>query len=283
MKLQLHIHPILWLFALTAILTGTLAEFLIIFFIVIVHELGHYFAAKRYGWRIRKINLWVFGGVMETEEHSTKPMKEEAWIVAAGPLQHLWIYALLFICTGYSFVPASLIEIGLLYNTTILAFNLLPIWPLDGGKMTFLLLSNFLPYKQAHTMTIVGSIVFSLVAAVSFLLFFPFTLSALMLAAFILWENRLEWKQRYYIFLRFLLKRYLKTTPEKTKIRPLIVNPDTRLLQVFFQFKRGQHHPVYVRQSAGISGLLEEKTCLHAYFKGRQHQLSAGELVNRTK
>ncbi|QTM99952.1 stage IV sporulation protein FB [Sediminibacillus dalangtanensis] len=280
---QLHIHPILWLFALTAVLTGTLAEFLIIFFIVIVHELGHYFTAKWYGWRIRKINLWVFGGVMETEEHSSRPIREEAWIVAAGPLQHLWIYALLFSCKEISVVPASLIEIGFLYNTTILLFNLLPIWPLDGGKMVFLLLSYFLPFKLAHTMTIVSSIAFSLFAAVSFVLFFPFTLSAVMLTGFILWENRLEWKQRYYIFLRFLLKRYLTATPEKPKIRPVTVAPSTRLLHVFFQFKRGQTHHIYVKPAKRDSDWLEEQTCLHAYFKMKQHQMSAGELLSRSK
>ncbi|SDK40684.1 stage IV sporulation protein FB [Sediminibacillus albus] len=276
---QLHIHPVLWFFAVTAVITGMLVEFVVIFLIVFIHELGHFAAARKFGWRIRRISLWVFGGVMETEEHSTKPMREEAWIIASGPLQHIWIYLLLLMFSKFEVLPQAVIQLGYLYNTTILLFNLLPIWPLDGGRIYFLMLSRFLPFRKAHSVTIISSIIFSAIGVFSFLIFYPFTLSTVMLAGFIIWENRLEWKQRYYIFIRFLVKRYM-AKQNKLKVRPLVVAPDTRLIDVFSKFKRAETHHIFVKQAGRTEGWMDEKVCLYAYFKINQYQASAGEIMH---
>src|SRR5699024_11983500 len=57
--------------------------------IVLFHELGHYGAAKFFKWRIKGIMLWIFGGVMDTDEHGNKPFHEDIIVTVAGPLQHL--------------------------------------------------------------------------------------------------------------------------------------------------------------------------------------------------
>src|SRR5699024_5502547 len=88
----------------------------------------------------------------------------------------------------------SIIEVALYYNTIILLFNLLPIWPLDGGKLLLLLFSTFLPYRKAHCTIIISSIVISLVLLLLQLLYFPFTLSTFLIILFILFENRTEWR-----------------------------------------------------------------------------------------
>lgn len=86
----------------------------------------------------------------ELEEHGNKSLKEELVVVIAGPIQHVWM-----MLVGYMLFEAGWLNADLYYffmwnNIIILAFNLLPIWPLDGGKVLFNILSYRFPYLQAH-------------------------------------------------------------------------------------------------------------------------------------
>ncbi|WP_226036542.1 M50 family metallopeptidase [Aquibacillus saliphilus] len=276
----IHIHPILWFFIFISIITGTFIELSVIFVIVVIHELGHYTMAKFFHWRIRRINLWVFGGVMETDEHGNKSIKEEVLIVLAGPIQHIWVHLFLLICSEYSLLSPSILTLALQFNATIFLFNLLPIWPLDGGKLLFLLNSLVLPYKKAHTLMIITSILCLVSAIIIVLLFHPFTLSTTLLVGFILWENRLEWKQRYYVFIRFLLRRYTDGVKVK-KIRPIIIAADAPLMNVFSQFRRNCSHHIHVQSNGhGKVNAAEEQEFLNAYFNFKQYQATAGEIVD---
>src|SRR5690625_342996 len=131
-------------------------ELSIILSIVFVHELGHYTMAKIFKWRIQSITLWVFGGVMDTEEHGSRSMFEELLVILAGPFQHLLIFFIVHFFLA-NILPLPVIELILFYNTMILFFNLLPIWPLDGGKLLFILLSYLLPFQRAYHYTIIFS------------------------------------------------------------------------------------------------------------------------------
>src|SRR5690625_4982829 len=134
---NIHLHPLLLLLILLSLLTGTFIQLFIILFIVLIHELGHYLAATYYKWRIDYIMLWVFGGVMKTDESSQRSIKEECIVTLAGPFQHIILF---FVLTGLS-VCQSFPELFLhqpLYNTEIiLLFTLFPIYPLVVEKFFF--------------------------------------------------------------------------------------------------------------------------------------------------
>ncbi|UFT97916.1 M50 family metallopeptidase [Radiobacillus kanasensis] len=274
----IHIHPILWLFAITAMVTGTFMELCLIFTIVIVHEFGHYLAAKSFHWRIRKISLWVFGGVMETEEHGNRSIKEELLVVLAGPIQHIWMYGFIGLMAYLNWWSPSVTDTALQYNTTILLFNLMPIWPLDGGKVLQLLSSTIKPYRAAHSLTIVCSVLFCLLFTVVVVSSNALPLSTAMLVIFILWENRLEWKQRNYLLFRFLLKRYSEK-PTLRKNSPVLVHGNETLFEIFKQFRRNRHHHIFVKQDGRERNWIDESTCLNAYFAFKQHQAKAKDLV----
>ncbi len=108
----IHIHPVLLVFIIISFLTGTFIELMIILGIVLIHELGHFMMASAFRWRIRGIILWVFGGVMDTDEHGTRPLHEEILVTIAGPLQHLFIYMLLLFLSGNQFAPSSMVEMA---------------------------------------------------------------------------------------------------------------------------------------------------------------------------
>ena len=54
--------------------------------------------ASYYSWRIPRIMLLPFGGMAEVDEHGNRPLKEEAFVILAGPIQHLWLFLLPFSC-----------------------------------------------------------------------------------------------------------------------------------------------------------------------------------------
>lgn len=274
----IRIHPIILLFIVISLFTGTFMELFIIMSIVFIHELGHYFMARYYKWRINYIMLWVFGGVLEVDEHGNKPLREDVLVTIAGPLQHIFIYIVWFFISSIQLLPESILDLIFYYNTAILLFNLLPIWPLDGGKLLFIFLSYRQPYKIAYNQTILYSLCFIGTILIVQFLFFPFTLSLFLIMIFLLMENRTEWKQRYYVFMRFLLKRYEGKTPVND-IQSLTLSHQATLMDVFCLFKREKKHPIYVEFPNKERMLIDEMDCLRSYFYKKEVNKSLGEVA----
>ncbi|MFC4558947.1 site-2 protease family protein [Virgibacillus kekensis] len=274
----IRIHPILLIFIIVSFLTGTFVELMIILGIVFFHELGHYMMAAAFQWRIRGIMLWVFGGVMDTDEYGTSPLHEELLVTIAGPFQHLFVYMGLWLLPVEQMLPSSIIELIFFYNTVILLFNLLPVWPLDGGKIVFLILSAILPYRKAYNYVILFSLCTCFIVLVVQFFVIQFTMSSFMLFLFLLIENRTDWKQRYYVFLRFLLQRYYGNTDLKG-IRSIEVSYDNKLIEVFTRFYRTKKHSIFVTYPDRTRLPIDEMDCLHSYFHKRQHQQSIGEIA----
>ena len=100
---------------------------------LILHELAHLFVAKNKGYSLKQIRLDIFGlsiSLMEDVEQ-----KDEFSVNIAGPLCNLIVCLMCF--SFYYFFPASIQVLNLfcLSNFTLAIFNLLPIYPLDGGKI----------------------------------------------------------------------------------------------------------------------------------------------------
>lgn len=107
---------------------------------LILHELSHSLVARSYGLKVGGITLFIFGGVAELEEEPHDP-KSEFQIAIAGPLMSLFLAALFY---GLSNLTASGAGIGLtaavfgylaLINLVLAVFNLIPAFPLDGGRV----------------------------------------------------------------------------------------------------------------------------------------------------
>lgn len=115
---------------------------LLLFLCVLLHEFGHALAGRRYGIRTPDITLLPIGGVARMESIPDKP-SQELVIALAGPAVNVGIVAILapvLIFTGGVFSgPATetrlLLHNLVLVNTGLLAFNLIPAFPMDGGRV----------------------------------------------------------------------------------------------------------------------------------------------------
>lgn len=118
---------------------GVLSSFLL-FGSVLIHELAHSIVAKRSGLQIRQITLFLFGGVSEMEEEPRNPTLELK-MSAAGPLTSLGlalISGLLWLSSrslGASALVQAPLEYTALVNGIVAAFNLIPAFPMDGGRV----------------------------------------------------------------------------------------------------------------------------------------------------
>ncbi len=119
---------------------------------ILLHEMGHAFAAKRSGIGIRTIRLWLFGGIAEMDQESPNPGTEFK-VAVAGPLVSLLIAIVLCVIgiqaagvndfrdalemriTASTTGPITMVAWLAAVNILVLGFNLLPAFPMDGGRI----------------------------------------------------------------------------------------------------------------------------------------------------
>jgi Zn-dependent protease len=131
---------------------------IVLFFVcVILHELGHSLTAKRYGINVPRIMLLPIGGMAEMDRIPRKP-SQELLITVAGPAVNFMLAALLLplvwrdLSSGEgisAYSPAGLLLQLCRANLIMGVFNLVPVFPMDGGRIFRALLAMKLPYLRA--------------------------------------------------------------------------------------------------------------------------------------
>jgi len=128
---------------------------LAIFAGVLAHELAHSVVARRSGIKIKNITLLIFGGVASMEEIPRKP-KLEIRMALAGPIMSVIIGVVVFVPTYFFISPESagpiiypfIYNFGLI-NLVLGFFNMLPAFPMDGGRVLRAMLAMRMPYLEA--------------------------------------------------------------------------------------------------------------------------------------
>ncbi|MFD1635137.1 M50 family metallopeptidase [Haloplanus ruber] len=140
-----------------------------LFLCVLLHEFGHSLVAMRYGYQIDSITLWLFGGVARFTE-MPENWKQEFTIAVAGPIVSVALGVLSYL--AFLVVPGSLppAKFVLAYlamtNVALAVFNMLPGFPMDGGRVLRALLARTRPHARATQIAAEVGKLFAVVLAI---------------------------------------------------------------------------------------------------------------------
>ena len=160
--------------------------------------------AKYYKWNFDKIVIYPFGGCTKFDEKINRPMKEELLILISGPSIQIILFLIIIVLSKYEILTYRNYLLFKNYHYTLLLFNLLPIYPLDGGRIMNIIMNYFLPFKKGNKIVILISIVF-----IISIMFLYRNLNFTLMGVLLLSEIILYFKRQNFLYNRLLLERYM--------------------------------------------------------------------------
>lgn len=282
-KINYFLMPIL----VFSFFANYLWQMLAVLLVVFLHEGVHCYVSYLNNIQVSEIQLFPFGGVVKAENELGIEPNKEVMIAIAGPLFNFAFFILLFFIKELYDYTSEGLDFLIRVNILIGSFNLLPIIPLDGGRVLRAILTHWLGLKKA-TMTAIQIgkgiciVIFTLGALLT-------TIDAeniyiLMLSVFLYYCLLQEKKMAYFLLIKEILRKK-KTLQDRgimnTKYLTVLETVDIKhLLQ---EFSSGKYHFITVLNEAGkILGTLSESEVLDG-MSVYGSKVSIGRLVKIIK
>lgn len=214
-----------------------------------IHEGAHIAIAVCCHYSVDKIIIYPFGLAANIMDIGFGNLQKETMIIVAGPLMHALFPSMFAFFHSMDWISTSFFSYLVMINGSILLFNLLPIYPLDGGRLVQVFFHCFLRFELAQKATFICSLL-SIGVVMQYQLL-P-GVEGYVILLFLLLQIYLMYKQRYYTKMRFLHYRYKHRCNY-----PIILNTKEDLY-------RGRYNIMCVKK-----GWLSEETWLNQMFKGR--------------
>ncbi|HLR64461.1 MAG TPA: site-2 protease family protein [Pseudogracilibacillus sp.] len=261
--MKIKIDYLFLLYVTGAFLLGFLLEMIICLVIIILHELGHLMAMRICNWKVDEFRLSIFGGSIQYEEEANRDMYEEWFVVIAGPFVHTLIYSISI--AMYPIYESDLIQMILFYNMIILIFNLLPIYPLDGGRMILLMFEHFLPIYYARKVVYMISICIVIMLGITLLIkqMIPLLFVLIILSFLHLNIKHLQYMMEHFTY--DLFKRRNSNVNYKMVFKHVRNDRFEKLIKLIKRNKR----TIFIVPVEGRHYLITENEVMDTYFNNK--------------
>jgi len=284
--IELHITFLLLMIAVFFLFYPEVYSFVLILFLfvfVVFHELAHSVVARRNGIKVRKIILYPIGGVSEIEEVPENPSIE--WRMAvAGPITSLVLGGGLLVINLFvriqiplSIVPASipsggdlLLDLGVL-NVLLGAFNLIPAFPMDGGRVFRALLAERIKYSDATKYAVYLGRIFGIGMVIAGF-FLPGYFLLIIVGIFVYIGASEEAEQTI-----------VSTTLANVRVRDVMqaeigaVNPDQTIAEALEVMFKNRYHDALVEKDDALQGVVTWSEIIKVSPKERE-SLKVGQM-----
>lgn len=206
MKNIFKVNIFTYLFFLLLMLSGYLKDGIIIYLILFFHELGHLILMKYFKINIKSIIFYPYGGMIKSDMLINTNSYKVLLISLGGVIIQILLFFISFLLYRFNIIPLDLYKLFLKYNTYIILFNLLPMYPLDGIKILSSILEIFISFK----LSLIISIFFNFIVLILFFYYLYInSISNYLIIIFLVLSILKYIKSLKYIMNKFYLERIL--------------------------------------------------------------------------
>lgn len=268
-KIPIAIHPLFLLLGAFMFWCGRGFLFVIYTVLALMHELAHLIVARKLGYRLNKIRLMPFGAVLEAEQDEFAP-SDEIKISLAGPLFNL-LFAVIIVALWWVKPAAYYKTVDIMVaNLSCGLFNLIPIYPLDGGRVVLAFLSRKFDRVFAAKLMKKATLTFGLILILIFVvaLFYAinFTILAvgIMILACALGEENASYKKITFISAK------KKKAVHGLGVKDILFNGNSLCSKVYLKLSASQFNVVLIcDDQLNIIGRLTETEISDIVLSGR--------------
>lgn len=186
-----------------SLLTGHFRNLFYFTLIILIHEIGHSLTGIILKLNLKRIEIYPYGGCSKLEYDINIPLIKEFLVLIMGPITQLLFMGIIY------YLKIDVPSYFYTYNFFILFFNLLPIYPLDGGKLLHLLLCLLISYYYSLKNIFYYSYLIFIIMFFYFLFFYK-NLIIFLIFSLLGIQILKELKKLEFYFEKFLMERYLK-------------------------------------------------------------------------
>lgn len=271
-----------WLFVLlvlSILFFDNILNFLIYLLVVVIHECSHHIVARHLGYKLGKFYLMPYG-VCLNYESDVFSGNDEILIALAGPLIN---YILCVICVAIWWMfPETYyyLDYFCFCNLVLATFNILPCFPLDGGRITVCLLSKFMDREKAIKLTYIFNYILCICLIILFIIsFFKQINYSYMFISIFLFSGCINPKKySSYEYLSLSLNKN-KVYKKGCGVKIIAISSSAFIYKIIAKFSRFKYNIVYVIFPNGMVKVLSENNIKNLAIK-YSPSISINEIVN---
>lgn len=210
---KIKFHYTYYIISISFLITGEILNLIIFTSLIIIHEIGHYLACLITKVNVNKIIIYPYGGITKIDDIIDIDFSKELLISISGIVIQSIYYFIIYLLHKNNYIRDYTYNIFCNYHYSMLIFNLIPIYPLDGSKILNIFINKIFNFKLSNILLIIISII-----NMTLILFiYNINYSYIMIIGVLINYLYSYIKNISYLYNRFLLEKHLYKTKYKNK------------------------------------------------------------------